>query len=181
MLGRVEVVPSISKVAVMTGVPARGPMFGMPFRILGQLEVNPSERPGAAFQMITAGYKDALGIHVTRGRSIDEHDMATTPRVAMVNENFVKRFLPGVDPLTQRISVEVLIPGGRIGQPLEWQIVGVFQNVRGAGMREEYPEINVPFWQSPWPQVSMIVRTEGDPKAVTNSVASAINSVDPDL
>jgi putative ABC transport system permease protein len=48
-------------------------------------------------------------------------------------------------------------------------------------MREEYPEINVPFWQNPWPQVSMIVRTEGEPKAVTKSVAGAVNSVDPDL
>ena len=48
-------------------------------------------------------------------------------------------------------------------------------------MRQEYPEINVPFWQNPWPQVSMVVRTEGDPRNVITSVASAINAVDPDL
>ncbi len=181
MLGRVEGVPGVTNVAVMTGVPARGPMFGMPIRIMGQPDVNMSERPGAAFQMITAEYKDALGIHVTKGRSIDEHDTETSPRVAMVNENFVSRYLPGVDPLTQRVSVEEIIPGGIIGRPVEWQIIGVFQNVRGAGIREEYPEINVPFWQNPWPQVSMVVRTSGDPKSVTKSVAAAINSVDPDL
>ena len=181
MLGRVEAVPGISKVAVMTGVPARGPNFGMPFTIVGQSDVNPSDRPGAAFQMITADYKDALGIRVTKGRSIDQHDIETSPRVAMVNENFVKRYMPGVDPLTQRISVEEILPGGTVGRPVEWQIVGVYQNVRGAGIREEYPEIDVPFWQSPWPQVSMVLRTEGDPKAVTKSVAGAISSVDPDL
>jgi predicted lysophospholipase L1 biosynthesis ABC-type transport system permease subunit len=99
----------------------------------------------------------------------------------MVNENFVNRYMPGVDPLTQQISIEELIPGGTLGAPKQWQIVGVYQNVRGAGIREEYPEINVPFWQSPWPQVSMILRTEGEPKVVTKSVAAAINSVDPDL
>ncbi|HET6854317.1 MAG TPA: ABC transporter permease [Pyrinomonadaceae bacterium] len=181
MLGRVEGVPGVTNVAVMTGVPARGPMFGMPVKIMGQPDVNMSERPGAAFQMVTAEYKDALGIRVTKGRSIDEHDTETSPRVAMVNETFVSRYLPGVDPLTQRISVEEIIPGGALGPPIEWQIVGVFQNVRGAGMREVYPEINVPFWQNPWPQVSMVVRTGGDPKAVTKSVAAAINSVDPDL
>jgi putative ABC transport system permease protein len=181
MLSRVEGVPGITKVAVMTGVPARGPNFGMPFTIVGQPDVNPSDRPGAAFQMITAQYKDALGIRVINGRSIDEHDTETTPRVAMVNENFVKRYLSGVDPLTQRISVEGIIPGGTLGPAVEWQIVGVYQNVRGAGIREEYPEIDVPFWQSPWPQVSMVLRTEGDPKSVTKSVAGAINSVDPDL
>ncbi len=181
MLSRVEGVPGITNVAVMTGVPARGPNFGMPFTIVGQPDVNPSDRPGAAFQMITAEYKDALGIRVVKGRSIDEHDTETTPRVAMVNENFVNRYLSGVDPLTQRISVEGLIPGGTLGPAVEWQIVGVYQNVRGAGIREEYPEIDVPFWQSPWPQVSMVLRTEGDPKSVTKSVAGAINSVDPDL
>jgi len=181
MLSRVEGVPGITNVAVMTGVPARGPNFGMPFTIVGQPDVSPSDRPGAAFQMITAEYKDALGIRVINGRSIDEHDTETTPRVAMVNENFVKRYMPGVDPLTQRISVEGLIPGGTLGPAVEWQIVGVYQNVRGAGVREEYPEIDVPFWQSPWPQVSMVLRTEGDPKSVTKSVAGAINSVDPDL
>jgi putative ABC transport system permease protein len=179
MLERVEAVPGTNKVAVMTGVPARGPNFGMPIKIVGQPEG--ASTAGAAFQMVTAGYTDALGIHVTKGRSIDEHDTATSPRVAMVNEDFVKRYLSGVDPLTQRIAAQEIVPGGKISEEREWQIIGVFHNVRGAGQREEFPEIDVPFWQSPWPQASMVVRTEGDPKSVITSVASAINSVDPDL
>jgi putative ABC transport system permease protein len=181
MLNKVEAVPGIRHVAVMTGVPARGPNFGMPFTIAGRPDVNPSDRQGAAFGMVTAEYPNALGIRVTKGRSIDERDTETSPRVAMVNEDFVKRYLQDVDPLTQRIAVEEIIPGGTLGKPQEYQIVGVFQNVRGAGQREDYPEIDVPFWQNPWPQVSMVVRTEGEPTAVTRSVASAINSVDPDL
>jgi len=181
MLEKIEAIPGVRKAAAMTGVPARGPMFGRRFSIVGQPAVNPSERPGAAFQMVTPGYVDALGIRVIKGRSIDDHDTATSTRVAMVNEQFVKRFFPGVDPLTQRISVEELIPGGKNGQPIELQIVGVFHNVRGAGFREDYSEIVVPFWQSPWPQTSMVVRTDGDPKSVIKSIAAAVGSVDPDL
>jgi putative ABC transport system permease protein len=64
---------------------------------------------------------------------------------------------------------------------VEWQIVGVFHNVRGAGFREDMPEINLPFAQSPWPQASMAIRTSGDPKAMIQSIAGAVNSVDPDL
>src|SRR3569832_1293069 len=142
MLNQVAAVPGITNVAVMPGVPARGPNFGMPFTIVGQPELTPSDRPGAAFQMITSQYPRALGIRVSKGRSIDEHDTETSPHVAMVNENFVSRYMPGLDPLTQRITVEELIPGGSLGPPIDWQIVGVFQNVRGAGMREEYPEID---------------------------------------
>jgi hypothetical protein len=88
---------------------------------------------------------------------------------------------PDRDPLTQRISIEEFIPGQPRGKPLEWQIVGVYHNLRGAGFREDSPQITVPFAQSPWPQVSMVVKTSGDPKAVIKDVAAAVNSVDPDL
>ena len=181
MLEKIEAVPGVKNVAALTGVPARGPGFGMAISVVGQPAVNPSERPGAGFQMITPGYIDALGIRVIKGRKIDEHDTETSTRVAMVNEYFANRFLAGVDPLTQRIAVDELVPGGAVGQLTEWQIVGVFHNVRGAGSRQEYPEIYVPFWQSPWPMASMVVRTEGDPKRAIKSVAAAVNSVDPDL
>jgi hypothetical protein len=55
----------------------------------------------------------------------------------MVNENFVNRFLPNVDPLAQRIVFYETRPGESQPTPVETQIIGVFHNVRGAGMREE--------------------------------------------
>jgi putative ABC transport system permease protein len=131
--------------------------------------------------MVTPGYVDALGIRMSMGRTLNEHDTATSMRVAVVNEHFVKRYLSGVDPLTQKISVPELIPGQPRGKPIEWQIVGVFHNLRGAGFREDAPEINVPFAQSPWPQASMAIKTAGEPKALIRSIAAAVNSVDPDL
>ena len=181
MLERIEAVPGVRNAAAITGVPAAGPMFGTRFSIVGQPAVEPSQRPGSAFQMVTPEYVDALGIRVLQGRGIDEHDTATSTRVAIVNEYFANRFFPGVDPLTQRISVEEFIPGRTRGQPLEWQIVGVFHNVRRAGSATDYPEIDVPFWQNPWPQASMVVRTSADPRGVINSIAAAVNSVDPNL
>jgi len=182
MLEKTEAVPGVKKVAAMTGVPARGAMFGRRFSIVGQPVLDPAERPRTNFQMVTPGYVDALGIRITKGRGIDQQDTAASARVAVVNEEFVRRFFTGVDPLTQRVSVEELTPGETRGKPVDWQIVGVFQNVRGAGFRDDdYPEINVPFWQSPWPQTSMVVRTEGNPKSLIKSIAAAVNSVDPDL
>jgi predicted permease len=181
MLEKIEAIPGVRKAAAMTGAPARGPGFGRRFSIVGQPVANPSERPGAGFQVVTPGYFDALGIRVIKGRSIDDRDNAGSTRVAMVNERFVQRFFSSVDPLTQRISVEESIPGGRNGQPVELQIVGVFHNLRAAGSREDYSEVVMPFWQSPWPQASMVVRTDGDPKSVINSIAAAVTSVDKDL
>jgi putative ABC transport system permease protein len=181
MLEKIEAIPGVSKAAAMTGVPAQGPGFGRRFNIVGRPVANPSERPGAGFQIVTPGYFDALGIRVIKGRSLDDHDTAGSTRVAMVNERFVQRFFSNVDPLTQRISVEELVPGGRNGPPVELQIVGVFHNLRSAGSREDYTEVVVPFWQSPWPQTSMVVKTDGDPTSVIKSIAAAVSSVDPDL
>ena len=63
--------------------------------------------------MVTPDYFRTFGMRMERGRAFTEDDRAGRPRVAIVNEAFVKRFLPGVDPLTQRLVIEELIPGGR--------------------------------------------------------------------
>jgi putative ABC transport system permease protein len=181
MLEKISALPGVAKAALTTGVPARGATIGRRVNIVGQPPPSPTERRGSAFQMITPGYIDALGIRVIKGRSIDEHDTSTSMRVAMVNEFFAARYLPGVDPLTQRFSAEEIVPGQPGGKPVEWQIVGVFHNTRGAGFREDNPEVYVPFAQSPWPQASVVVRANGDPKALIKSLAAAVNSVDPDL
>ena len=182
MLERIKAVPGVTKVAAVTGTPARGTGFGVRVSIVGQPPpANPNERRGSAFQMITPEYVDALGIHLTKGRNLDEHDTATSTRVALVNEYFANRFFPEADPIGQRILVNELIPGQPPGNPIEWQIVGVFHNVRGPNTREDNPEIDVPFSQSPWPQASMVVKTEGDPKSVIKSIGAAVGSVDPDL
>jgi putative ABC transport system permease protein len=131
--------------------------------------------------MATPGYVDTLGIRMIKGRSFDEHDSPTSPRVAMVNETFAKRYLGEVDPIDQRIVVDELVPGPPRGNPVELKIVGVYHDVRGPGFSDGYSEVNVPFWQSPWPQAAVVIHTTGDPTRVIKGIAAAVNSVDPDL
>jgi putative ABC transport system permease protein len=133
--------------------------------------------------MVTPGYVQTFGMQMAKGRSFTEQDMAGSLPVAMVNETFADRYLKGVDPLTQRVVVEQLIPGvTKLGPPIEWQIVGVYRNVRNGGIRSDgFPEIDVPFSQSPWPDASMAVRTSGDPALMVKSIAAAVHSIDPDL
>jgi putative ABC transport system permease protein len=181
MLEKIEAVPEVKKVAVATGVPGRGPGFGTRFTIVGQPVVDPANPPGAALQMVTPGFVDALGIRVIKGRAFDEHDTSTSTRVAMVNERLVQRYFAGADPITQRIAFQDPTPGAPPGKPIEFQIVGVFHNVRGGNDREEYAEINIPFWQSPSAQASIVAQTQSDPKAAIQSIAAAVNSVDADM
>ena len=183
LLERVESLPGVVRAEAATGMPLQGTNFGMPFTIVGKPVEDRSARPGAGFQMITPGFFQTFGIQMAKGRTFTDQDTATSVRVAIVNETFVRRYFSGVDPLSQRILVEQLIPGvTKLGPPQEWQIVGVSRNTHNGGIRSDgFPEIDVPFSQSPWPQASMAVRTTGDPAEMSKSIANAVHSVDPDL
>ncbi len=180
---KLESIPGVERASAATGSPLQGFGFGMYFGIPGRIMGDLTSRPSSPFVMVIPGYYDTFGIRIVKGRSFNDQDVAGSTRVAMVNENFARRFLSGVAPLTQRLSVEQLIPGmTRNGPEVEWQIVGVFHNVPTGGLRrEDFPEIDVPFSQSPWPLASMAVRTAGDPAAMTKSIAAAVHSIDPDL
>jgi putative ABC transport system permease protein len=183
LLDRIKALPGVSAVSVSTGMPLRGTGFGMPFQIVGKTVDDPSKRPGAGFNMVTPEYFRTFGIRLDQGREFTDQDLAGGAPVALVNEIFVKRYLEGVNPLTQRIAVEQLIPGvTKLGPYIEWQIVGVYHNVHNGGMGAEgFPEIDVPFWQSPWPSSSVAVRTSLDPATSTKSISEIVLSMNPNL
>jgi len=133
--------------------------------------------------MVTPDFFKTFDIQIAKGRSFTEQDIDGSPRVAMVNENFARKFLPNIDPIGKRLVIEQLIPGvTKLGPSLEWEIVGVYHNVRSGGPRgDDYVEMTVPFYQSPWPSVGMAVRTASEPGAMTKSIASVISSMDSNL
>jgi predicted permease len=133
--------------------------------------------------MVTTQYFRTFGIQMDRGRTFTEADRAGSQPVAVVNQAFAKKYLADVDPLGQRIVVEQLIPGvTKLGPGIEWQIVGVYRNVKNGGpQRDEFPEIDVPFAQSPWPGTILAVRTTVPPDGVRKGITAAVNTLDPDL
>ncbi|HWF48786.1 MAG TPA: ABC transporter permease [Bryobacteraceae bacterium] len=182
MLDRIHAVPGVSSAAVVTGTPLRGTSDGMPFSVVGAPAVDFAQRPGSPFQSVTPEYFKTFGIRVLQGRQFTSQDTASSTRVAMVNQQFVKQYLKGLNPLTQRLSIEQIIPGlPKLGPAVEWQIVGVFHNVRSFGIRNEYPEIDVPFAQSLLPSVTIGIRTPENPAALTKAIAATVHSIDPDV
>jgi putative ABC transport system permease protein len=183
IISSIDSVPGVTSSSAMTGMPLFGSGFGMPFTIVGKPAYNdPSQRPGTSFGMVTSDYFKTFGIRTTLGRALGDQDTTSSVKVAMVNEEFVHKYLKGTDPLQQRISVEQLIPGvTKLGPPIEWQIVGVYHNVRSRGFREDNPEMLISFWQIPWPAAGVGVRTTGDPAAMTKSIAAAVHNVDPQI
>ena len=183
LLDRIQSLPGVSSVSASEGMPLQGVNFGMPFVIEGKPVDDPSQRPGAGFNMVTPQYFRTFGIRMDRGRSIDDQDIAGGVPVAVVNETFAKKYFTAGDALSHRILVEQLIPGvTKLGPYISWQIVGVYHNVRNGGPKGDgFPEIDVPLWQSPWPQATMAVRASGDTAALSKSIADIVQSLDPNL
>jgi putative ABC transport system permease protein len=144
--------------------------------------------------VVTPAYFETLGIAMKRGRSFTDRDRAGSLPVAAVNEALVQRYLPGLDPLAQRLLIVPFAYGETPTppEPIEVQVVGVFGDVPNSGAEyravsdggtlwDRKPEIALPFWQFPWPSVTMAVRTAGEARAVQPALAEIIARLDPDL
>jgi putative ABC transport system permease protein len=192
VIDRLEAVPGVAHASVSApGLPL-GSGFAREFRVAGLPNDTLSSRRNVSVRMVTPEYFDTFGIRLVRGRALTAVDGSNTQRVAVVNERFVKLFLEGREALDQRVVMNGFVPraaglgpgAAAPGPPAEWQIVGVFRNVSNADRFGdlESPEIYVPFAQSPWPQVTVAVRSATiAPDALRRSVASAIQAIHPDL
>ena len=122
---------------------------------------------------MSAGYFGTLGIRVARGREFGRFDAPGRPLVAVVNDAFVARHLPGENPLGQRISV--------FGAARE--IVGVVPNERFSRASEAgpAPAMYLPLAQNPMTALTIVVRTTRNPLDQVPGLREALRGVDPTL
>ena len=103
--------------------------------------------------------------------------------MVIVNEALVRRYFPGVDPLGQRVLLAPF-PGSLEPRPDRSSgrsSASTATSPTAAADGSPVPEIDVPFWQVPWPQTTMAIRTTGDAGGVQRGVAEILRRLDPDL
>ncbi len=84
-----------------------------------------SEHSGSSWDHVTPGYLEALGQQILRGRSISEQDTASSEKVAVVDESFVKRFYkPGEDPIGTEFGLDLPQYSST------YKIVGIVRNAK---------------------------------------------------
>jgi len=104
LVERLKGVPGVLHASVSApAVPLMGTGFARQFQIAGQTDISPASQPRTAVQIVTPEYFETFGIRITQGRPLAEQDTANGQRVAVVNERFVKRFLEGRNPLSERV------------------------------------------------------------------------------
>ena len=181
LLERLKSQPGVRDVALSTSVPLTG-HGSLPFAIAGQAATD-TNKPVADFEIVTPGYFNTFGIRLDRGRLINDDDSRTSPQVVMVNESFAKRYFPGADPLEQRVLVPQILPHGKLGAPIEYQIVGVFHDVlNGEHLTDQpFPEIFASFWQNPWPGYVVAVRSAIDPALMATDLRGTVATIAPGM
>lgn len=175
LMARVETLPGVMKSGAVSIVPFSSSNNSSNFQIVGQPPFRKGEEPYVETRVTTPGYFDAIGTGLRRGRLFNAQDDANAGRVILVNEAFAKRFLPGREPIGQRIDFS---SGGK--ETLE--IIGVVADVKNEDL-DEAPDATsyLPYSQNPNRTMNLVVRGTQDSTRLVASVRSEVRALDPSL
>ena len=187
---RVRALPGVREASVTTSYPPTLP-WRQAFTLPGSPVSRAEDVPETRFAAVDERYLRTLGVKVVRGRDFAESDEAASRPVAIVNEEFVRRFLPGRDPVGSEVR-----PGPPPGVPpvplqdfggsrAAITIVGVARDFVDDGLaRPTAPLLLMLFRQLPGLNFGfkdIVVRTSANPESLAPAVARALASLDADL
>jgi ABC-type lipoprotein release transport system permease subunit len=174
LLERVRSLPGVEAAGLTDHLPLTDYSIMMMAQVEGVPPANPSRNPVVSGATVSTGYFPAMGIPLKRGRVFSERDDANAPAVALVNEVFVRRLLPDVDPIGRRVSSPTATGG--------WAtVVGVVGDVRQSGLESEVvPEVYWPLLQQASGLMTLAVRSSGDPRALASAVRRVAQELDQD-
>jgi predicted permease len=172
-------IPGVQSVGFVDNLPLDGWDIGQPVEIAGDPPTDAASRRSAHYQITSPRYFETLGIQLAKGRAFTDRDVGTAPQVCIVNEEFVRRFLQGREPLGTIVKVPNMAPGQAPSIPRE--IVGVVRQVAiGVGEKEKAPEIYVPMEQNVWYGSAIALKTAAQPATYAAAARAAIAKIDPD-
>jgi putative ABC transport system permease protein len=186
---RVRALPGVIDATVTTVYPPDGgwtQMLGIP----GHPITRPQDIPSAQFGVADAHLLRTLGIPLIRGRDFAESDNATSFPVALISEEFERRYFPKHDSVGQEIHIGPpqflqIAPGADITDSADVTIIGVFGDFRNAGLAlPPEPQITVLYSQHPLVNYGfkdIVIRTASEPRLVVPEIRGQLHDLDPDM
>ncbi len=132
ILGRIRLLPAVQQAAATSIFPISGNRWNDRFQFVG------AQPPGklfmSNFSRVSSAYFRTLGTPLLAGRDFNDHDVANSPAVAIVNQSFSKEFLNGANPIGQRIRLDT-----GPGEPeASFQIVGVTKDAKYLSLSDPF-------------------------------------------
>ncbi len=177
MEARLRALPGVRQVGLTTALPMHEPVGNQGAGVIavgsGLTERDMKQALAAA---ISPTYFETLGIPLRDGRTFSTVDDSASPRVAIVNEAFIREHFPGKRGVGERVRVSFT------GPPIEREIVGVVGDVRHGGLHETpQPSVFVPHSQQRTGVMMFIVKSERPAGSMLSEVREALRTANPNL
>jgi putative ABC transport system permease protein len=145
LLDRMRHSPGIQDAALVTAPPFSGIDLGSSFDVIGRPKEH-GRSPQTRVAAVSGGYANLMGTPVLQGRMVSEDDTQATPFVIAVNEELVRKYFPGENPLGKQID----LGGADTGMLKPYTIVGVMADqVDHGAAKPIQPLIMLPYQQVP--------------------------------
>ena len=134
----------------------------------------------AFFNRASPGYFQTMGTRLLAGREFNEHDTLSSTKVAIINEEFAKKYFKGANPVGHTFHLEV--PAGK-QEPL-FQIVGLVANTKYYSLQEDFKPIGFfPILQdeTPGPGINCVLRIAGQPASIIEGAKAAVAVMSPSI
>ena len=178
LLDAVHRIPGVDSAALTFGLPLSGTSFQLSYDVAGRPAPPPNAEPRAQVRVVSPGYFATVGIPLVRGRVFGDGDRAGNPRTMVVSEETVRRYFPGEDPIGKHIT----FGWNRDGDRLSGEIVGVVGDVRQHGLSGEVtPHIYAAWDQWPLDEITVVMRSRGNPAVALKAARAAVLALDRDL
>jgi predicted permease len=177
---RVAAIPGVKRVGAARLLPLASEMGDWGLLVEGYTPPPNQGTPGD-WQVVTSGYLETMGVPVRDGRTFEARDGLSAPLALIVNRTFEQEYFAGRRAMGGRVRI-----GGDTTKV--YTIVGVVDDVRHntlvGTVKPQFYATLAQFALAPGNtrrSMSLVVRTDGDPKALIASVRGAVKAVDPRL
>lgn len=124
---------------------------------------------------VSPNYFRTLGARLAQGRYFTDYEDASQPRVAIVNQAFVRKYFPGENPIGRQI-------GQASARPDPVEIVGVVEDVREGPLDVEIPPVLYrPYYQSPDTYLNLLVRADQDEASILPVLNRLVREIDQEI
>ncbi len=177
LLARVRAMPGVTSAGLVASMPLEFSSFGSSVHVEGR-----EPRPGgegawsAGWSAVSAGYFDAAGTRLLRGRDVGAGDTLGAPLVAVVNRTLAERAWPGADPIGRRLRLDT-------PDAAAVEVVGVVEDGKYRALTEvPQPYLFLPLDQKYPDGATLVVRTAADdPLTIVPALRGALAELDPEM
>jgi len=174
LLERAAALPGVKAAAATSYVPLSGAFRFVFFCPEGRVCEGIGKDPVIAQRQITPDYFEATRTPLRRGRAFTAADTAQSLPVVIVNETTARRYWPGADPIGKHLA--------NSRDKVQREVVGVAADVKFRSLdAPNIEEMYLPLAQSPWPSMTVLVRSDADPRPLVAAVRQELARLDPDI